>query len=185
MPTTWEDVNAKLLAIKQESVNQSKRALKKKTPKSESIKLEIRDNLVATFNEFTKVLKSYWNSLNTEQRTIAREIFMTIRDKVVRTFQVLEVSYKVPVSCLEQIDSLLVDDDLPTSDEDEQLENMPLSSVEFLNLASKIVPQEFDGSPDKLRSFLDALNLVKSNADDHSANAVAFIKTRLTGKARD
>lgn len=185
MPTTWEDINSKLLGIKQEIINQSKRALKKKTPKGDLIKLEIRDNLLISFNDFTKFLKLYWNALNTDQRTAARQIFMTVRDKVVRTFQVLEVSYTVPTSCLEQIDPLLVDDDLPTSDEDEQLENMPLTAVEFFNLASKIVPQDFDGSPDKLRSFLDALNLVKGNADDHSENAVAFIKTRLTGKARD
>lgn len=61
---------------------------------------------------------------------------------------------------------------------------MPLTGPEFFNLASKIVPNEFDGSEDKLTSFLDALTLLKANVEAHEENAVAYVKTRLTGKAR-
>nr|CAH7763791.1 unnamed protein product [Callosobruchus chinensis] len=51
---------------------------------------------------------------------------------------------------------------------------MPLSAPEFFNLASKIVPAEFD----------DALALLKANVEIHESIAVAYVKTRLTGKAR-
>nr|CAH7726153.1 unnamed protein product [Callosobruchus chinensis] len=61
---------------------------------------------------------------------------------------------------------------------------MPLSAPEFFNLASKIVPAEFDGSEDKLTPFLDALALLKANVEIHESIAVAYVKTRLTGKAR-
>nr|CAH7723093.1 unnamed protein product [Callosobruchus chinensis] len=56
---------------------------------------------------------------------------------------------------------------------------MPLSAPEFFNLASKIVPAEFDGSEDKLTPFLDALALLKANVEIHES-----IAARLTGKAR-
>nr|CAH7723913.1 unnamed protein product [Callosobruchus chinensis] len=61
---------------------------------------------------------------------------------------------------------------------------MPLSAPEFFSLASKIVPAEFDGSEDKLTPFLDALALLKANVEIHESIAVAYVKTRLTGKAR-
>ncbi|KAK9712761.1 hypothetical protein QE152_g24754 [Popillia japonica] len=82
---------------------------------------------------------------------------------------------------------------------------MALSTIEFFNLASKLVPlefdgsfdklqsfldslallQEFDGSFDKLQSFLDSLALLQANSEGHADRALAFVKTRLTGKARE
>ncbi|KAK9722048.1 hypothetical protein QE152_g19872 [Popillia japonica] len=62
---------------------------------------------------------------------------------------------------------------------------MALSTIEFFNLASKLVPLEFDGSFDKLQSFLDSLALLQANSEGHADRALAFVKTRLTGKARD
>lgn len=60
-----------------------------------------------------------------------------------------------------------------------------MSAMDFFNLASKLLPSDFDGSQPKFLSFLDALELLKLNCGEHEANAVAFVKTRLTGKARD
>lgn len=190
MPTTWNQINLKLNNIKQEVISQSKRVIKTQVPKSESVRREICDNLVKLFNEFTNILKKYWNSLEEAQKSISRQIFLHIRDRVVRAFLIIEVNFKIPLSCTEQIDPSVIDEDLVADvkvvkiDEDES-GKMPLSAVDFFNFASKIVPNDFDGTSEKLRSFLDALDLLKNNSEGHQQNAIAFIKTRLSGKARD
>lgn len=167
--------------IKQEIINQSKRALKKNIPKSESVRKDIRDNLIQLFNRYTEHLAVSWNSLEAAQKSIAKQKFFYIRDKVIRSFQALDVKYKVPVTCIEKIDPLILEDDFS---EDENLDS-DMSAIDFFTLASKLVHNQFDGSPDNLRSFLDALELLNSISTGQTANAVHFVKTRLTGKARD
>lgn len=167
--------------IKQEIVNQSKRAIKKYTPKGESVRNDIRDNLIQLFNAYTGYLAVSWNSLDVAEKSLAKQNFFYIRDKVVRSFQALNVKYKVPLTCVEKIDPFVIEDDLS---EDENLDT-EMSAVEFFNLASKLVPNQYDGSPDNLRSFLDALDLLSKNSTGQADNAVAYIKTRLIGKARD
>lgn len=62
---------------------------------------------------------------------------------------------------------------------------MSMSAVDFFNLASKLVPIQFDGNQNQIVTFLDAIELLKANCAQHEPNAVAFVKTRLSGKARD
>lgn len=182
MSTSWDQIHLKLLKLKEDVVNQSKRALKKEIPKSELTRQEIQDTLLKLFNDTTKYISAYWPHLDNTQKSAVKAIFLIIRDKVVRSFQTLNVNYKVPSDCLEQIDPLVFEEQFTS---EENLVAMAMSNVEFLNFASKILPQEFDGSPGKLQSFIDALTLLNANSNDQTANAVAFVKTRLTGKARD
>lgn len=184
MQTKDEELNLKLLKIKDEITNQSKRALKKAIPKTDSVRQDIRDQLVSLFNSFTKIIARSWDSLDTLDKNICKQLFLKVRDKIVRSFQSLGVRYKIPYSCIEIINPLVLDEETP-EDEDEIVENMAMSVVDFFNLAGKLVPNQFDGSPDKLLSFLDSLELLKNNSTNHADNALAFVKTRLTGKARD
>ncbi|KAK9680243.1 hypothetical protein QE152_g39259 [Popillia japonica] len=103
------------------------------------------------------------------------------RDKIIKSFQILDVKYKVPTSAIESINPQIKDKDTEDSEE----ETVALSTIEFFNLASKLVPLEFDGSFDKLQPFLDSLALLQANSEGHADRALAFVKTRLTGKARD
>ena len=184
MQTKDEELNLKLLKIKDEITNQSKRALKKAIPKTDSVRQDIRDQLVSLFNSFTKIIARSWDSLDTLDKNICKQLFLKVRDKIVRSFQSLGVRYKIPYSCIEIINPLVLDEETP-EDEDEIVENMAMSVVDFFNLAGKLVPNQFDGLPDKLLSFLDSLELLKNNSTNHADNALAFVKTRLTGKARD
>nr|CAH7743112.1 unnamed protein product [Callosobruchus chinensis] len=59
-----------------------------------------------------------------------------------------------------------------------------MTAIEFLNLARKILPHEYDGSPDRLQSFLKGHTLLTAYATGNEQNAIAYIKTRLCGKAR-
>lgn len=192
MQTSNEVVNLFLLKQYQEISNQAKRVLKKEVPKSKVVQDEVRDQLIKLYNEFNTVLAIHWESLDNLEQNICMKQFNKVRDKVIKSFQVLNVKYKVPTSLLEKIDPLILDEDIAedessdnSEDKPENLHKMPLSSVEFFNLASKLVPNSFDGSVNNLRSFLDALDLLKQNSNGHENNAVAFVKTRLLGKARD
>lgn len=179
----WEQTSAQLELVKDDIVKQAKRAIKKKLPKSVSIRDDIRDSLTDLFNEFTRILAVSWENLDNNQKLIANQLFLKIRDLVVRSFQALSVKYKVPVSCIQLIDPRILEEE----SEDEDSDNggiMAVSAMDFFNLAGKIISSEFDGSLEKFPSFLDALELLKCNTGDHTANAVAFVKTRLIGKAR-
>ncbi|KAB0797540.1 hypothetical protein PPYR_08533, partial [Photinus pyralis] len=57
------------------------------------------------------------------------------RDRVVRAFQVLGVDYKVPISCVEIINTTITDEDFQYERSDDSDSTMALSSIEFLNLA--------------------------------------------------
>lgn len=176
----------KLTQIKLEVTRQSKRAIKKETPKTVQVRTDIRDNLVQYFNEFTKAVVESWKFLDNTQKSNTKEIFHSIRDKVVRAFQALEVRYKVPISCIENIDPLIVEEDILDLEDKESDSNITtMNAAEFFNLASKLLPNQFDGNPDNLTSFIDSLELIKLNAENQQDNAIAFVKTRLTGKARD
>lgn len=181
-----DDLNLKLLQLKQEIINQSKRVIKKYIPKNDQVRNEIRDNLVKLFNEFTATLSASWYSLDALEKVNYNQIFFACRDKVVRSFEALGVRYKIPNSCFESINPRILDEEFSEDEtETKVLDNMPLNAVDFFNLASKLVPSQFDGNPNNLRSFVDSLELLKNNSNDHAANALAFVKTRLTGKARD
>lgn len=64
------------------------------------------------------------------------------------------------------------------------LEKMTQTVTQFLGLASKVLP-DFDGRPENLQSFLDALLLVESIKDIHEPVTVNLIKTKLKGTARN
>ena len=61
---------------------------------------------------------------------------------------------------------------------------MAMSQVEFLKLASSLIP-EFSGKSENLQSFIDALNLVHSLKGTHETTAFSLIKTKLKGHVRN
>ncbi|KAJ8909390.1 hypothetical protein NQ315_008877 [Exocentrus adspersus] len=185
MQTVNEDLNLKLITLKEDIISQSKRALKKSVPKNESVRRDIRDQLVRIFNEFTTTLEKSWHSLDELEKNICNHQFQKVRDKVIRSFEALNVKYKVPFSCIKVIDPLILEEDIVEEILDENPTIMATTAVDFFNLASKLIPTQFDGSADKLASFLDSLELLKTVSANQENNAVAFIKTRLVGKARD
>lgn len=60
---------------------------------------------------------------------------------------------------------------------------MALTVVEFLNFATKIVP-DFDGTYANLASFTDALNLANASVATHLPSYIELIKTKLKGDSR-
>lgn len=201
----WEDVLNQLQNISVNVSSESKRVLKKRVPKTEAVRHEVRDNLFVNFNKFVKIVRTVYSSLDQEQSKLIKKLFTSLRDKVIRSYQVLKCPYKVPTSCVEYIDAKILDDNFQESEDGQEssdsensstdvqetedtkikLDIMAMSKMDFFNFVSRVLPNEFDGSSDKLQPMLDALNLIQANIDNHENDAVAYIKTRLTGRARD
>lgn len=205
MPVLWEDVLTKLQDIGTVVNSESKRVLKKRVPKADAVRNEVRDNLLNNFNQFVKTVRTVYSSLDQEQLKTIKKLFTSLRDKLIRSYQILKCPYKVPTSCIEYIDTKILEDNLQESDDEQDSsdsENSPtdvkdikdtklnsvtmaMSKMDFFNFISRVLPNEFDGASDKLQSMLDALNLIQANIENHENDAVAYIKTRLTGRARD
>nr|CAI5852712.1 unnamed protein product [Callosobruchus analis] len=191
--TSWEDIWSKLTNLKQKVINESKRVLKKQVPTIESVRAEIRDNLLMHYNQFVKEVINIQSALDDGQLNLVKKLFSHLRDRVVRSYQVLKVPYKIPTSCIELIKADVLDEDLNFDEEeletrnsiDQLLLNMATTNFEFFNFAAKILPNEFDGSPQRLQSFIDALNLLKVNSVGHEENVRIFVRTKLIGKARE
>lgn len=64
------------------------------------------------------------------------------------------------------------------------LQKANMSAAEFLNNASKLLP-DFDGKIDNLQRFLDAIDLVDLIKGTHESIAVTLIKSKLTNSARN
>lgn len=65
--------------------------------------------------------------------------------------------------------------------------NMPtnMEAQTFLNLCSNSLKNPFNGDPGHLQSFIDSIELINQYQAGNEVLAVSFVKTRLTGKARD
>ncbi|XP_060665628.1 uncharacterized protein LOC132797895 [Drosophila nasuta] len=61
---------------------------------------------------------------------------------------------------------------------------MAQTNIEFINTASRLIP-EFNGKAENLRSFIDALEIIKEIQGAHELLAVSLIKTKLKGTARN
>lgn len=96
----------------------------------------------------------------------------------------------LPQTSTKQLTENLLSSDLPNTSTENSAENistpenMALTVTQFLGLASKLLP-DFDGKPENLQSFLDALALVDSIKETHEQVAINLIKTKLNGTARN
>lgn len=115
-----------------------------------------------------------------------------MRDKLIRIFARYKLRILVPNYLGEEVDKSLVDDiqseNLSLSESESESDhtepNMPLSALDFLNFATKILP-EFDGRSENLRRFLDAISWAQTQIEGHENLCVELIKTKLVGSSRN
>nr|CAI5830010.1 unnamed protein product [Callosobruchus analis] len=192
--TSWEDIWSKLTNLKQKVINESKRVLKKQVPTTESVRAEIRDNLLIHYNQFVKEVINIQSALDDGQFNLVKKLFFSFKRSRSKIIPGIKSANQIPTSCIELIKADVLDEDLnfdeeeletPKSDTqttgnpiDQLLLNMATTNFEFFNFAAKILPNEFDGPPQRLQSFIDALNLLKVNSVGHEENV-------RIGKARD
>lgn len=184
----------------------SKRILKSNLSTNPEKLLQYRNDIIEAHNKFIGYVRRKYNDASPANRLVYDKNVFYVKGKTENCFERLKVSYVFTDVLLEYIDGAKVllnadrdpnDDNSEASDSDshdrlsnsehEQDDNndeMALTVVEFLNFATKVIP-EFDGSPANLQGFIDALNLVNASVGAHVASAVELIKTKLKGNARN
>ena len=147
--------------------------------------------LIETFNAIRATLHQQYNRYTTQHKEQAHELFLTLRDKLVKVFHKHNINIKVPLSLTCEVDKNVVEtdesdkEDFPT-EKGVEVKNiiMPRTEDDVIDRATKIVPV-FDGNVNDLTSFLDALTLVDRIKEAHEGIAIEVIKTKLKGHARD
>ncbi|XP_017478744.1 PREDICTED: uncharacterized protein LOC108368398 [Rhagoletis zephyria] len=177
--------------------------------KNATIKIE---TVVKHLNIILKALKRIRQVINTTDRILTKEhqkevrqFFFAVRDKLVSSLARHNIEVTIPTTVEEklQIDfnSILSEraqspipspslSQTPSVEEKKPLGipiinvTMVQTVVEFVKTASSVLP-EFDGKPENLHSFLDALDILDQINDDHEALAITMIKTKLKGMERN
>lgn len=196
MDERWEQVLSKLKLLKK-TLYRSYKCLNKNTPIREETIFKHKNIIIQHFEEVRGIVNAYSNKFTPEHKAIAQGIFYYCRDHVLKISAKHNLHIKLPHSIGEKIEynnqDTSEEENSDTQESENEIEepeirttntNMTQTVVEFLNTASKLIP-DFDGRAENLQSFLDALNLVDSIKGNHDAVAVNLVKTKLKGTARN
>lgn len=167
-----------------------------------------RDTREETVSKHFKILKQsvkkiqvlfniYYDNLTTAHKAAADGFYGDIREKFLYVASKKGIDITIPIYLHEKlnielnetqednkVDKTLEDNKIRTEDVIITDDNMAQTVIEFLNTATKLIP-DFDGKHENLKSFLDALSLVDALKGTHEAVAITLIKTKLKGNARN
>lgn len=161
-----------------------------------------RQKIIQSYNELTNYCRAEYPKLNTESKELIIIEHKKLKDKLCICLSLLNCEYTIEQKALalltesnvgppsisestsEENSSSEHDNNDINDEENETKDNMATTAIQFLSFAVKTIP-EFDGSPEHLQRFLDALNLVNANVETHMASAVQLTKTKLIGTARN
>ena len=199
--TKWHEILIELKSNKEEFYKSYKCLHVNREPSAQTVEKHVKI-LVEKYNSIRTILHVNYNKFTTEHRREANEIFTYVRDLFLRICGRYNLNICVPESLGSPVDLKVCDNSVIESDSSdsefdeiteineptsntkiEKLAKMPLSATDFLNLATKILP-DFDGRPENLQRFLDAINLVKTQATGNEEILSELIKTKLTGSTR-
>ena len=147
---------------------------------SPELALDHANTLIGYVNQFIDSAVEYQG----EDLKLAKSEWLCVRANLTKAFERLTVVYSFPEELPRDPLDLVKAVQLPPPPPPQPKSNRNMAS-EFLNLASAIIKSKYDGNPSDLQSFLDSINLLGSFVEDQMAIAVTFVKTRLTGRARD
>lgn len=172
----WETIITKCRKIKEE-FDKSYICLNKDRPTSEETVNKHLQNLFIRLEEIRVLVNVNYERLNNHHKTAADAFLLDIKEKLITVAARKGIKIDLPASHHTKIE-------FPFSKELPHNTTMPQTAVEFLNTASRLIP-DFDGKSENLRSFTDSLELVDSLKDTHETIAVSLIKTKLRGHARN
>ena len=186
----WESFILKYNNYKEE-FDKSYKCINKTVPPTEITKDKHIDNIILNYNNICKHITEFYSHLNEPHKKEVLDIFSKLRDRLIRVFSRYKIKYHIPITFNDNVrkESLSETEDSSDSSDSDSVKNlsikMPLSPLEFLNLGSKILP-DFDGNPENLQRFLDAINLVNTQCDTiHLSVFINLIKTKLVGTSRN
>lgn len=178
----WEEIETNLNDKTAEFLRIAKCLSKSKLPKQETVAGHV-ENLKKLYEEIRQLTATFYNNLTTDHKQVVVKRFYKIRDKLVTIFDNLNIKTRIPYNFNSSLDETITDSD--TDEEETDIDDkMPLTAMEFMNFASRILP-EFDGKPENLQRFIDAIELINTQKDTHNDIAIHLIKTKLVGATRN
>lgn len=194
----WELIE-RVLSVQKETFRKSYKCVNKNIfIKTETVRKHLKI-LISSLEGIREVVNNNFVKLTKEHQEQSQEVYWSLRDQLVRIFAKYNIRQQIPYTIEEplkiDVDILLTSSETSKfdpilegdsySESDTELDDtMTQTTVEFLNTASKLIP-DFDGKFENLRSFLDALSLVDTLKGSHEAVAISLIKTKLKGTARN
>lgn len=168
----WKDILQKARNIK-ENFERSYKCLNHDRPiKNETVKYHLQ-NLLQYLEEIRILFNVNYKRLTTAHQRAADAFFLDLTIRITKIATKKGIDIELPNTIHEHVNVEIYTEN-----------NMSQTVVEFLNTASKLIP-EFDGKSENLPSFIDSLNLVKAIQGTHESTAVSLIKTKLKGTARN
>nr|CAH7718143.1 unnamed protein product [Callosobruchus chinensis] len=125
------------------------------------------------------IVSKIYATLNDIEQKLILKLFPTLRDRIVRSFQVLQLNYRIPSSLCEHIDPQIKDEliEIDSTDSETNLDSIEIekdstntimttemTAIEFFNLTSKILPHGYYGSRDRLQDLIGDNNSIQDIA---------------------
>lgn len=187
---SWEEVLNSLETLKIEFDKSYKCINKHNTPTQITLEKHICI-LVKNYNAIRLIICNRYAQLTDDHQKYVTDYFSKLRDRLVNVFGRHKLHVYVPTSLNEELD-ITIDTADYKSESDSDIEEfsetdieykMAITALEFLNFASKIIPNLEDGND--LQRFLDAVALAKTQSTGHENTLIELIKTKLVGKFRN
>lgn len=186
----------------------SKRVLRKDLSTNPSKLIEYETDLIKTYNAFIISLRSIFPNVKPNNKIQLRKIFIKVRGNIVRCFEALKVTIKVPTNLnniivkhqiLDTIietnqqgddsESVITEQNSDSDFEPENIEQeskMVITKPEYLKLCASTINKNYAGDPLALSAFCNSIDLLyelaEENADLRSL-LTTFVKSKLEGKA--
>lgn len=172
---------------------------------------DYRRDIVDAYNNLVSYICDFYSVLSDEDQKILRDRIIFSKEKVVESFQLLNLHYEWPEdifsqivrenisqidhenSDLDQSKPSVVQDDTQsvdsvnqnyTIDSEPSDDDMALTKAEYMTLMAQQIPQPFTGEAVALKTFINSVDYLKEAATgDQISLLKSFILTKLQGKA--
>lgn len=207
MPILWQPVYTEFLQIKL-IFDKIYKCLNKSTPPTVTTQIKHFKVLCEQHERIRRLLATNFHKFNADQQRISKDIFFRTKLKLNKLLSRYNLkvtcpdSFETPLniniedffterlaeSKIEEADFEVFSisdffDSVNKTEVPERPNIMATTVADFLSGAAKLLP-DFDGKPENLQSFLDAISLVDLIKGDHEGVAVNLVKTKLKGVAR-
>lgn len=182
----WQEIVYKARLIK-EDFDRSHKSLNTDRYTKEETVLRHIEVLINSLEHIRVLFNVNYSRLTISHKAAADSFYSDVREKLIAVASRKGVSVEIPQSLHENITfkpKFTQKNQDNNSIHREDNINMPQTAIEFLSIASRLLP-DYDGRPDNLQSFIDALYLVDSIKETHEAVAINIVKTKLKGTARN
>lgn len=152
-----------------------------------NLRKEYRENLIEAYNNIFLYVTPFISDLQLEAKLEIRSRIQKLLEKLKDCFEILKLQYNFESNILTTIDinKIIEIQEIETQENNRKETMAPQTASDFIRVASQMISDRYHGDPMDLDSFIDAVELLKTLCEEQNENTfLAFVKTRLGGKAR-